>query len=218
MIKLPNFRFYKKKLLTLNLTPGFRVYGEKLLKIGGKEYRVWDPYRSKLAAAILNGLKKLTLTQDSRVLYLGASSGTTASHISDICRDGMLYCVEISTRMVRDLIKVCEKRENMAPLLEDARKPERYLPFIEKVDLVYCDVAQPDQTNIFIENMRLFLKNSGQGFIAIKARSIDTARDPKEIFKEEKQKLKEAGYRILESIRLEPYERDHIAFLVEHRE
>jgi len=201
-------------LLTINPNPSVKVYGERIIEWGGREYRVWDPRRSKLAAAILNGLRGFSLNSDSRVLYLGASAGTTASHISDIVTDGRVYCIEFSPRMMRELLGVCESRKNMAPLLEDASRPLSYLRMVEAADLVYCDVAQPDQTRLFIENMDCFLKRDGYGLIMIKARSIDVTRSPRKIFREEVGKLESSGFRIIDQVGLNPYEKDHMAVLV----
>lgn len=204
-------------IVTRNLRPGIRVYDEKLIQEEGSEieYRSWNPRRSKLAAALLNGLKNLKLENDSKVLYLGASTGTTVSHISDIVYDGLIYAVEFSPVSMKKLVRLSKQRPNIAPLLEDATKPKNYLNKTEKVDLVYCDVAQEKQSELFMNNMKLFLKEDGQGLITIKARSIDVVQKPKKIFKEEEKKLKANGYSILEKIKLEPYEKDHMAFLVE---
>lgn len=204
-------------IATKNLNPGIKVYDEKL--IGDEEneceYRIWNPRRSKLAAALLNGLKELKLESDSKLLYLGASTGTTVSHISDIAYDGLIYAVEFSPVSMKKLVRLSQQRPNIAPLLGDATKAKYYLNKVEKVDLVYCDVAQEKQSELFMDNMDLFLKEDGQGLITIKARSIDVVQKPKKIFKEEEKKIKANGYSIVEKIKLEPYEKDHIAFVVE---
>lgn len=196
-------------LATRNLNQGVKVYGEKLVEYKDNEFRLWDPRRSKLAAALLNGLENFKIQFDSKILYLGASAGTTPSHISDIATNGLIYCVEFSPRMMRELLTVCRERNNMMPLLEDANKPQNYLPLIEKVDLLYSDVAQPNQTEIFMENMRMFLKEEGQGILMVKARSIDVTRNPRQIFREEASKLKEHGFQVVEKVDLNPYEKDH---------
>nr|WP_255772389.1 fibrillarin-like rRNA/tRNA 2'-O-methyltransferase [Methanothermobacter sp. K4] len=201
-------------LLTVNPNPGVRVYGEKLMEWGGREYRVWDPRRSKLAAAIHNGLRGLSLKSGYRVLYLGASAGTTASHISDIVTDGRVYCVEFSPRMMRELLEVCGSRMNMLPLLEDASRPRDYLRMVEAADLVYCDIAQPDQTRLFTENMEYFLRDNGYGLIMIKARSIDVTRSPRKVFREEVRKLRDSDFQVMDQVGLNPYEKDHMAVLV----
>ncbi|MEM2878347.1 MAG: fibrillarin-like rRNA/tRNA 2'-O-methyltransferase [Candidatus Hadarchaeales archaeon] len=198
-----------RRMATENLTPGSQVYGEMLLKAGEKEYRVWDPYRSKLGAAIMNGLKKLPIGEKNSVLYLGAASGTTSSHVSDIVGvSGHVFCVDISPRPMRDLISVCSKRENMIPIIADARLPHIYAPLVKKVDVVYQDIAQPDQTEIMLKNSAIFLKKSGYGMLAIKTRSIDVTRDPDEIVEEEIAKL-ESHVRIVERVNIHPYEKDH---------
>jgi fibrillarin-like pre-rRNA processing protein len=202
-------------LATCNLTPGLRVYGEKLVEYEDIECRLWDPRRSKLAAAILKGLESFPVEVNSHILYLGASAGTTPSHISDIITNGLIYCVEFSPRMMRELLTVCRGRENMIPLLEDASKPQNYRGLMEKVDLLYSDVAQPNQTEIFMDNMRMYLKEEGQGMLMIKARSIDVTSKPRKIFREEASKLKEHGFRVLEKVDLDPYEKDHRCLVCE---
>ena len=217
--------FYKDgEIATKNLTPGIKVYDEKLIREGDErednlenieEYRIWNPRKSKLAAALLNGLGGFDLNSYSKVLYLGASTGTTVSHISDICENGLIYAVEFSLVSMKKLVRLSQRRNNIAPILADATKPKYYLNKVEKVDLVYCDVAQEKQSELFMDNMDIFLKEDGQGLITIKARSIDVVQKPRKIFKDEAKKIKENGYSILEKIKLEPYEKDHIAFLVE---
>ncbi|MCD6248283.1 MAG: fibrillarin-like rRNA/tRNA 2'-O-methyltransferase [Hadesarchaea archaeon] len=201
------------RLATVNFSPGTKVYGEQVVSAEGIEYRIWDPYRSKLAAAILRGLSPIPIAGGSRVLYLGAASGTTASHISDIVgREGTIYCVEISPRPMRDLLAVCERRQNMIPILADASRPNQYHMIVEQVDVIYQDVAQPEQTNILLENARIFLKNKGYAFLALKARSIDVTKEPREIFRDEIGKL-ERELEIVDSRILEPYAKDHAMIL-----
>lgn len=202
-------------LATLNLLPGMRVYGEKLIEKQGTEFRLWDPRRSKLAAALLNGMDIFPLVKTSKILYLGASAGTTPSHISDITYQGFVYCVEFSPRMMRDLINLCVIRGNMIPIFDDVTQPLNYMHLVEKVDVIYSDVAQPRQTELFINNMRLFLKNGGIGIMMVKSRSIDVTKMPKVVFKEEESKLKTAGFNVLQKIKLEPYQKDHLAFICE---
>ena len=200
----------KRRLATHNLTPGRRVYGERLVEVEGAEYRVWDPRRSKLAAALMKGLKHVPISEGSHVLYLGAASGTTASHVSDIVGEkGIVYCIEFAPRSMRDLVNVCEVRANMLPLLADARKPERYKEKLERIDAIYQDVAQPDQARILIDNARTFLKPGKPVLIAVKAPSIDVSKKPSEIYDEVLNELSES-FDIIEKLTLDPYERDHL--------
>lgn len=203
-----------RKIATKNLTPGISVYGEELIE-ENEEYRLWNPRHSKLAAALLNGLENLKITNTSKVLYLGASTGTTVSHISDIAINGRIYAIEFSPTTAKKLVQLSHRRLNIAPILGDATKPKEYMNIVEKVDLVYCDVAQSKQSELFMKNMNLFAKNGGLGFLVIKSRSIDVVQKPKKIFKQEEKKLKEKGFKIIEKVKLEPFEKDHMAFLVE---
>ena len=172
-------------------------------------------YLNENQIGLINGMEKLNILENDKILYLGASTGTTVSHISDIVINGIIYAIEFSPTTAKKLINLSHKRNNIAPILADATKPKSYLNLLEKVDLVYCDVDQPTQTDLFIENMNLFAKDDGLGLLMLKARSIDVVQKPKKIFKEESKKLKEKGFKILEKVKLEPYEKDHVGFLVE---
>jgi len=200
------------KLATVNLAPGFSVYGEALVKHGGEEYRVWNPFRSKLAAAILKGIKQIFLKRGVRVLYLGAASGTTLSHVSDIVGpSGMVYGVDFSPKVIQQLLRnVVEKRKNTVPILEDASKPEKYAKIVGVVDMLYVDVAQPAQAAIAAANARLMLRKGGGLLLAVKARSIDSVEDPQVVVKREIKALSQSGFEILESLELEPYDKDHV--------
>ena len=196
-------------LLTKNLVKGDRVYNEDLIMIEGEEYRTWDPFRSKLAAAIHRGLPDETVAVGQRVLYLGTSTGTTPSHVSDLVgASGLVIGVEFAPRVAREFVEnVARKRENVIPFVADARNPSKYS--LMKVDLVYCDIAQPDQTEIAIENVRSLLKKGGTLLLIVKARSIDVIKDPAEIFREETRKLRDAGFEVKNVIELSPFDKDH---------
>jgi fibrillarin-like pre-rRNA processing protein len=201
-----------QRLATKNLSHGRNVYGERLVRFDGAEYRVWDAFRSKLAAAILKGLNTIPIKPGHTVLYLGAASGTTASHVSDIIGEkGHVYCVEFASRSIRDLVdNVCNYRLNMSPILEDARFPEKYAIFItRKVDDIYCDIAQSEQAKILADNADLFLKNSGWIMLAVKAQSIDVTKEPSEIYKREIKVLEKRGFRTEQTVYLEPYDKAH---------
>ena len=199
------------KLATVNLTPGQKVYGEELVKEKNIEYRIWDFWRSKPAAAIKKGLKEFPLKEGMKILYLGIASGTTASHFSDIIgREGIIYGVDIAERVLRELIAHAEKRGNIIPFLGDSRKPEDYENVVmEKVDCVYEDVASPDQVQILIRNAQKFLKTKGFAMVAIKSQSIDVTKDPKKIYKESLEEL-EKYFEIIDKIELDPYEKAHL--------
>ena len=200
----------EKKLATENLVPKNQVYNEKLVKIKGTEYRIWNPFRSKLAATIMNGLRDFPFMQKSSVLYLGVSTGTTISHISDIVgQNGIIFGVEHTSRVARDFLdRVASHRKNIIPIIQDARKPQEYFSVFKKVDVAYVDIAQPDQTDIAIDNCKMYLKSNGYLFLVIKTRSIDVTKDPKKIISNEIKKL-ESLFEIKQIINLQPYDKDH---------
>ena len=208
-----------QRLATRNLVPGRTVYGEMLIRFKGVEYRVWDAFRSKLAAAILKGVQTIPIKPGHRVLYLGAASGTTASHVSDIVGvKGHVYCVEFASRSLRELVNnVCAYRLNMSPFLEDARFPEKYAVFIPgKVDDIYCDVAQPEQAKVLADNADYFLKANGWVMLAVKAQSIDVTKEPSEVYQREVKVLRSRGFAVEEVVQLEPYDKAH-AMIVAQR-
>eukprot|EP01092_Planopodium_desertum_P009764 TRINITY_DN4242_c0_g3_i2.p1 TRINITY_DN4242_c0_g3~~TRINITY_DN4242_c0_g3_i2.p1 ORF type:complete len:217 (+),score=33.12 TRINITY_DN4242_c0_g3_i2:329-979(+) len=202
------------------MVTGESVYGEKRVTVNVPgvgtaeptkvEYRIWNPFRSKIAAAVMGGIENIWIGPGSKVLYLGAASGTTVSHVSDmIGPNGKVYAVEFSHRSGRDLMTVAKKRTNVVPIIEDARLPQKYRMLVPMVDTIFADVAQPDQARIVDINAQYFLKVGGHFVISIKANCIDSTAKPEAVFAAEVERLKTAGLRPLEQITLEPYERDH---------
>jgi fibrillarin-like pre-rRNA processing protein len=211
---IPNFIQKGRKLLTLNLVPGISQFNENLIKADGREYREWDPKRSKLAAAIAKGVKNPGINENSIILYLGAAHGYTPSFISDIAKNGKIFALDFAPRVVRDLVYLSANRKNIAPILGDANHPESYFKKIsQQTDILYMDVAQKNQTEIFLKNVRIYLKKGGIGLLALKARSIDVASKPEKIFKQARKEL-EKEVKVLEQKNLNPFERDHCFFVV----
>ena len=208
-------------LVTRNMTPGETVYGEKRVSVEQAksdgsgateklEYRVWNPFRSKLAAGILGGLDELHISPGDKILYLGAASGTTVSHVSDIVGpEGTVYAIEFSQRSGRDLVNMAKKRTNIIPIIEDARHAARYRMLLAMVDTIFADVAQPDQARIIGLNAQHFLKAGGHFVASIKANCIDSTVPAEAAFAREVNKLKEQNLKPAEQLTLEPYERDH---------
>ncbi|KAL8780974.1 MAG: hypothetical protein Q9213_006225 [Squamulea squamosa] len=219
-------------LVTKNLTPGESVYGEKRIAVESSspaltngsgiatganappstktEYRVWNPFRSKLAAGILGGLEDIFIRPGTKVLYLGAASGTSVSHVADIVGPtGTVYAVEFSHRSGRDLINMATHRTNVIPIIEDARHPLRYRMLVGMVDTIFADVAQPDQARIVGLNCHLYLKVGGGVVVSVKANCIDSTAAPEAVFAREVGKMREERIKPIEQLTLEPFERDH---------
>ncbi|MBS3105005.1 fibrillarin-like rRNA/tRNA 2'-O-methyltransferase [Candidatus Woesearchaeota archaeon] len=203
----------RKQLYTINLVPNQNVYGEKLVMENNAEYREWDAFKSKLASCILKGSLNIGIRKDDAVLYLGSASGTTVSHVSDIVgNEGFVFAVDIAPRVMRDLVFLCYKRKNIAPVLADANKIDILKERISAVDVLYQDVAQKNQVEIFLKNAGLFLRNGGYALLAVKARSMDVTKQPKQIFREVKEKLEKA-LTIIDYRELEPFQKDHCMFI-----
>lgn len=206
----------RTSISTRSLVPRQSVYGEKVIQVEGNDYRLWSTRRSKLAAGIKNGLREMPIQPGSRILYLGASSGTTVSHVSDIVGDeGIVYAVEFSPQVARKLIWLAESRRNIVPIINDARHPTRYAALVGgPIDIVYQDVAQSNQAKIFLENLAAFCSLGAYGILAIKARSIDSTSDIDDIYRREIAELAANGMEILDNVNLEPLEKDHRLIVV----
>ncbi|MFH1591158.1 MAG: fibrillarin-like rRNA/tRNA 2'-O-methyltransferase [archaeon] len=204
-------------LLTPNFHPGSAPFGERLEMHGGFEFREWDPRRSKLGSAIKKRISQIAMRNGSKVLYLGASHGYTPSFVSDIVgSEGAVYCVEYAPTVSRSLVLLCEQRSNMAPILADANHPVRYVGRVTMVDVVFQDVAQRNQLEIFLKNCDAFLRSGGFGLLALKARSMDVARHPESLFKEVAAVLDKKMI-LVDKRNLKPYEKDHMLFVCKKR-
>ena len=181
------------------------VYNERIL--GGA--RVWDPRRSKMSALYHVGTG-VELKSGMRVLYLGAANGTTVSHVADYV--DVVYAVEFAPRPMLDLIEVARRRKNIIPIMADAARPEQYVPLVESVDLLYQDVAQPEQASIALRNCS-FLKKEGSLVLMLKTRSVDVRKDPVEVFQDTLEVLISAGLLVQECVWLTPYHNDHAAII-----
>jgi len=190
-------------------TRGQPVYGEPT----DGEWRLWDAGRSKLGAMLESGMD-IELSDVDSVLYLGAASGTTVSHVADFA--GPTYAVEFAPRPVRDLVDVAENRPNLFPLLKDARKPSSYAHIVESdLDLLVQDVATRGQASVAVDNAQ-FLADDGLLCLAVKARSEDVTADPETVFEHVREELVDA-YQIVDSQRLEPFHDDHLGIVARKR-
>ena len=203
------------KIYTKNLILGDKVYGERLINYKGTEYREWDPFRSKLAALILENPITNFLNNNTKCLYLGASTGTTVSHLSDILDNGIIFAVEFAERSMRQLIQNMSKRSNIIPILGDARYPNSYSKSIfTGVDLIYQDVSQPNQAEIIIDNANYYLNKDGIIILVIKSQSIDSVSKSEKIYKEEKNTLENFGFKIMDNVNIHKYAANHVIYIL----
>ena len=198
----------KNLLLTKNLTPNQSFFKDDIFN---ETFRLWNPKRSKIAAAILKNVK-LPIKRDSKILYLGASHGYTSSFLSDMLTSGYIFCLDFSPYVAKDLVYLCEKRRNMSALLDDANHPENYKNKVSKVNLIFQDIAQKNQVQIFLKNIKTFLNKNDYAILTVKARSIDVTKNPKIIFNNVEIELKNY-LRLIDKSSLSPYEQDHFIFV-----
>jgi len=205
------------RICTKNLVQGINVYGERLFSENGSEYREWVPFRSKLAAAVKKNLKTVPINNAAKVLYLGIAEGTTASHVSDIIgNDGLIVGIDISEKTMRKLLRICEQRKNIIPIIADANQPDRYVESLEhiKFDIIFQDVSQKNQVDILRKNAEIFLKPNGFALLALKAKSISSTSNVKNIFEVQEIELKK-HFKIIERVNLEPFEKDHMFYVLQ---
>ncbi|PIU20865.1 MAG: fibrillin [Candidatus Diapherotrites archaeon CG08_land_8_20_14_0_20_34_12] len=205
------------RICTKNLVQGINVYGERLFSENGSEYREWVPFRSKLAAAVKKNLKTVPINNAAKVLYLGIAEGTTASHVSDIIgNDGLIVGIDISEKTMRKLLGICEQRKNIIPIIADANQPDRYVESLEhiKFDIIFQDVSQKNQVDILRKNAEIFLKPNGFALLALKAKSISSTSNVKNIFEVQEIELKK-HFKIIERVNLEPFEKDHMFYVLQ---
>ena len=199
----------KRDICTKALTSTI-VYGERHTK----GYRIWDPKRSKLGAAIHKGVSQIGIKPGATVLYLGCSTGTTVSHVSDMVGElGKVYALDVAPRVMRDLVLSLKDRENVYPLMADANNPASFAHLLSEVDVVFMDIAQREQVSIFLKNVTAFLKPGGFGLLSLKSRSVDITKSPKQVFTETRQSL-EAQVTIVDYAELDPFEIDHAMFVI----
>jgi fibrillarin-like pre-rRNA processing protein len=203
---------FKKYLLTKDLTPNLSVFKEKKFHINEDTFREWNPFRSKLAAGFKKGIK-LEFKKGSTILYLGSAEGQTVLHVSDIVgNEGIIFCVDLSEIAMQKLNSLAEKRENLFPILSDANKIENYEEYLEDgVDVLFQDVSQRNQTEIFLKNAKFLKKNCFAG-LSLKTKSI-SQDDSKKTLEIEKKKLEEE-FIIEQVVSLEPFEKEHFFILV----
>lgn len=203
-----------RRIFTKSILPGRIFFEERIVKDNNEEYREFDPTRSKLSAMIIKGCTNLGLRKNDVVLYLGSSHGYTPSFVSDMVgKEGLIFGVDLAPRVMRDFVFLAQERTNLVPILADANHPEQYANRICQADIVYQDLAQRNQSDIFIRNCQLFLKKNGYGLLAVKARSIDIKKKPAQIFIEIRKQL-EPIFTVIDYKILDPFEKDHCMIII----
>lgn len=185
------------------------VYGERWVERDGRALRAWGPARSKLSAALGAGWEGPLPREGQRWLYLGAATGTTASHVADLVGPtGAVFAVEKSARPFQKLLALAQRWENLRPLFADARSlpADSYAPSL--VDGLYADLPQPDQVEIVLRCAQRFVKEPGCVLMALKTASM--GRELSAPAHLEAAEMQLARFLTLErTVRLAPWHRGH---------
>ena len=213
-----------RQLWSRNAVKGVSVRGERRKRDGRNEWRRWDPTRSKVAASLMKtegSPAALLPDSGSTCLYLGASSGGTVSHIHDsVCgagnhHEGQVVAVDISPRMMRDLVKLAESRPGLVPVLGDARNPMAIAPYLRgKADWLHQDLSIGDQAETFTRMTSAFLAEGGTALLSLKAASerwMEGGDDAR--FAHTKSVIEESEHlELIEVIDISVFEEQHAVF------
>ena len=208
----------KKKLATLNNADVNKIYNEKLIEMDGKQYNIWNPYTSKLAAAIVNGMEIFPILKKTQILYFDTTVDKTLNHISDIIGvNGRIF-------VVRDIIENSKKfleddsnnRTNVVSITQEKKSiPAKFVPNIETVNVVYVDIAQNNETDVAIQNCKNYLINGGFLMLVVPTRKIDFANNPDRQNLEERQKL-QSSFEIIQQINLTDFFKEHSMIIAKY--
>jgi fibrillarin-like rRNA methylase len=186
------------------------VYGERWTESDGRPYRSFEPTRSKLSAAIVKEWSGPLPAPGEWWLYLGAASGTTASHVADLVGPtGRVFAVERSVRPFSRLLALAERWPNLVPILGDARDPTTYGALVPPVHGVYGDIAQADQVEIVLANAALYLEGN-PGFVLMALKTASMGREATAV--QHVRRAEEDLAQVLDletSVRLDPFHRGH---------
>lgn len=203
----------RSELFTEAAGPPPAVYGERWVHDGRRSFRSFEPGRSKLSAGLVREWSGPVPRVGESWLYLGAATGTTASHVADLVGpEGRVYAVERSPRPFARLLSLAERWPNLLPILGDAREVRELSALVAPVHGVYADIAQPDQVAIVRANAELFLEGREAAVVlALKTASMGRERDPAGHLAAAEHELASA-VELVPSVRLDPFHRGH--FLV----
>lgn len=174
--------------------------------------RKLTPKKSKLYS-IFTKCKNVNLDQGDNVLYLGAGAGTTVSYNCDIVDKGTVYCVENSYLTFKMLLKKCRNIMNSIPIFADANLPLSYRHIVNNVNIIYQDIAQKNQIEIFKKNASIYLNNGNIGIILLKTSCVNSTMCITDISNQSIDDLSQ--YKIIETTQLSPYYDGHVCIIVQ---
>ena len=193
----------EKKLATLSNVSTNQDYKENLVEMNGKQHSIWNPYMSKLAAAIINGMEIFPILKKTKILYLDPTSEKTIKHISDIVGiNGKIFVVRNIMKNSKNFLEqIAKNRSNIFTIIPDKTNPARLTGMTEMVDVIYIDIAEHNQTEIAIQNCKNHLRIGGFLMLIVPTKNIDFANNPSKKNQEERKKL-QTSFDIIQEINL----------------
>lgn len=203
---------YVKDRLYTKCNDKLQWYDEQVIKQDNYYLREWSPFSSKISAAIKKGFVLPDL-KNKDVLYLGSSTGTTVSHLSDL-EPKVIIGVDIASVTMLPFLELAKKRENVFPLLFDAGHLEDCtLLKGQRFDFVFQDIAQKNMVRTFIDAVKLFAK-PGTHAIALKTNSVDSTKTPKQVLDDSLKQFQDAKIKVEKVLDLNPFEKNHYFIVV----
>ena len=200
----------EKKLATLSNLSTNQDYEENLVEMNGKQYSIWNPYTSKLAAAIINGLEIFPILKKTKILYVDPATEKTVKHISDIVGiNGKIFVVrDVMKNSKNFLEQIVKNRSNIFTIIPDKTNPARLTGMTEMVDVIYIDIAEHNQTEIAIQNCKNHLRIGGFLMLIVPTKNIDFTNNPSKKNQEERKKL-QTSFDIIQEINLTDFFKEY---------
>ena len=200
----------EKKLATLSNVSTNQDYEENLVEMNGKQYSIWNPYMSKLAAAIINGIEIFPILKKTKILYVDPATEKTVKHISDIVGiNGKIFVVRNIIKNSKNFLEqIAKNRSNIFTIIPDKTNPARLTGMTETVDVIYIDIAEHNQTEIAIQNCKNHLRIGGFLMLIVPTKNIDFTSNPSKKNQEERKKL-QTSFDIIQEINLTDFFKEY---------
>ena len=152
----------KEQLATKNIVEGTKTHKEKIVIVNDEEFLEWNPYKSKLAAAIRNGLQILPIIKNSKVVCINLLEESTMLHISNIVGSGgSVFVIDVNKNKKSFLNKLVDTHKNIIPIYDAADELSFSSSITGKVDALYVDLPESEQIEQIVEKYGSLLKNEG---------------------------------------------------------
>ena len=164
----------KEQLATKNIVEGTKTHKEKIVIVNDEEFLEWNPYKSKLAAAIRNGLQILPIIKNSKVVCINPLEESTILHISNIVGSkGSVFVIDVDKNKKSFLNKLVNTHKNIIPIYDTVDELSFSSSITGKVDALYVDIPESEQIETIVEKYGSLLKN--EGFLMLIAKKDDNA-------------------------------------------